>query len=146
MNIVIANDHTSVGLKNEIIKHLNSKDNIHITDLGASDNKRSDYPDYAVSALNNWDNAGYDFAVLICGTGAGMCISANKIKGIRAVVCSEPYTAIMARAHNDANVLCIGSRVVGEELAKLITDSFLKTSFEGGRHLDRVKKIMQIEK
>jgi ribose 5-phosphate isomerase B len=146
MNIVIANDHTSVDLKNVIIRHLNNTDNINITDLGTSDDKRSDYPDYAVLALSNWDSAGYKFAVLICGTGAGMCISANKIKGIRAVVCSEPYTAMMSRAHNDANVLCMGSRVVGLELAKLITDSFLETSFEGGRHLDRVKKIMQIEK
>lgn len=144
--IIIGNDHTSIQLKQEIIKHLAEKYKIDATDCGAQGDQASDYPDYAQAVCKKLLSDGYDMGFLICGTGAGMCITANKINGIRAVMCSEPYSAKLARNHNDANILCIGARVVGSELAKLIIDSFIEAKFEAGRHARRVAKIMAIEK
>ena len=146
MKIAIGNDHAGILLKREIVGYLAGKEeDMSVTDYGAQDKPGLDYPDYAWEICNKVLNSGYVRGILLCGTGAGMCMAANKVCGIRAVVCSDPYTAQLARAHNDANVLCIGARVVGGELAKLIVDAFIEAPFEGGRHALRVAKIMNIE-
>ena len=146
MEIAIANDHAAILLKHDILKYLNEKKNVTAKDFGALENQCClDYPEYAWEVCCKVLSGKFDKGILICGTGSGMCIASNKVRGIRAVVCSDPYTARFARAHNDANILCIGSRVVGCELAKFIVDTFVETSFEGGRHSSRVAKIMDIE-
>jgi ribose 5-phosphate isomerase B len=139
VKILITNDHTSIELKTAIIAHLAEK-KISVTDIGANE-KGTDYPVYAFAAAEKIASGEFDLGILLCGTGAGMCIAANKVRGIRAVVCSEPYTARLSREHNNAQILCIGARVVGSELAKLIVDEFLKAEFEGGRHQARVDMI-----
>ena len=144
MNVVIGNDHAAIQLKHEVIEYLKNQ-GITVKDKGAQEKTSKEYPDYAQEVCNNILSGEYQLAILLCGTGAGMCITANKIRGIRSVVCSEPYTAQLSRAHNNANVLCLGARVVGTELAKLIVKAFLETPFEGGRHADRVAKISDIE-
>ena len=143
MKIVIANDHAAIRLKHDIVEYL--KDKAIVTDLGAQAREGLDYPDYARRVTDGITSGQYDMGILVCGTGAGMCMSANKVNGIRAVVCSDSFTARMARAHNDANIICMGERVVGDELAKVILDEFLNTPFEGGRHAGRVAKIMAFE-
>ena len=145
MKVIIGNDHAAIGLKQDIMIHLEAMDDYCVADIGAQDKSGSDYPDYAREVCKMVLNDGYDKGILLCGTGAGMCMAANKVKGIRAVVCSDPYTAQLARAHNDANILCLGARVVGSELAKSIVDTFLVEPFAGGRHTARVAKIMDIE-
>ena len=144
MKIAIANDHVSVALKREIMQYLLNK-NIHCADYGHNEGERSDYPLYGETVARLVAAGEFDRGILICGTGAGICIAANKVKGIRAVVCSEPYTAKLAREHNDCNILCFGARVVGVELAKMMVDAWLCAQFEGGRHLDRVRMITDIE-
>ena len=149
MKIAIANDHGAIDLKKELMVYLLNKDvneeTITITDLGVNA-PPADYPDYAEKVAKTIIEGDHDLGILLCGTGAGMCMSANKIKGIRAVVCSEPYTARLSREHNDANILCMGARVVGSELAKMIVDAWLSAEFEtGGRHKARVDKIMALE-
>ena len=141
--IAIGNDHAAISLKHDIIEYLENRG--AIADLGAQDRQGLDYPDYALSVCKSVIDGESELGILLCGTGAGMCIAANKIRGIRAVVCSDPCTARFARVHNDANILCIGARIVGTELAKTIVDAFLSASFEGGRHEERVAKIMKIE-
>ena len=105
-----------------------------------------DYPVYGEKVGRAVAAGDVDFGIVICGTGLGISLAANKVRGIRAVVCSEPYTARLARQHNDANVLAFGARVIGIELAKMIVDEFLSAKFEGGRHQRRVDMIMDIEK
>jgi ribose 5-phosphate isomerase B len=112
-----------------------------VVDMGSNGEKGTDYPVYAKAAAKAIAAGEADLAILLCGTGAGMCIAANKVAGVRAVVCSEPYTARLSREHNNAQVLCIGARVVGAELAKAIVDAFLQGEFEGGRHLARVEML-----
>ena len=141
----IGNDHVAVDLKNEIVKHLESQ-GITVKNYGTDTVASCDYPDVAIRLGQAINDNEVDYGILICGTGVGMSISANKIKGIRAAVCSEPYSAKMARAHNNANVLCFGSRVIGPELAKMIVDAFVNNEFEGKRHQRRVDKINAIEK
>ncbi|MCL1998546.1 MAG: ribose 5-phosphate isomerase B [Turicibacter sp.] len=138
MRVIIGNDHAAVQLKQSIVGFLRQK-GIEVYDIGVGVGEKVDYPDNAVALCERL--AEFDLGVLVCGSGVGMCISANKVKGIRAVVCSEPYSARMARAHNDANVLCLGARVVGDELAFEIVSAFLDTDFQGGRHGIRVEKI-----
>ena len=126
-----------------LLQHLNEK-NFFVSDIGSRGEKEN-YPDYAFAAAEKIIAGEFDFAILLCGTGAGMCISANKVRGIRAVVCSEPYTARLSRQHNNAQILCLGARVVGAELAKEIVDAFLAAEFEGGRHSERVDLIANYE-
>ncbi|MCL1882902.1 MAG: ribose 5-phosphate isomerase B [Defluviitaleaceae bacterium] len=145
MKIVITNDHAATGLKEEILAHLKQKKSLTVIDDGSKGEKGVDYPEYALSAAKKISSGECDFGIFLCGTGAGMCIAANKIRGIRAVVCSEPYTARLSREHNDAQILCIGARVVGSELAKMIIDTFLEAKFEGGRHQARVEMFMAYE-
>lgn len=145
MKIAIGNDHSAVELK-EIIKEFLQEKGYEVLDLGTNSTESCDYPIYGEMVGRAVTEKRADFGIAICGTGLGISLAANKVKGVRACVCSEPYTAKMSRLHNDANVLCFGARVVGSELAKMITEVWLDTEFEGGRHQRRVDLIMDIEK
>jgi ribose 5-phosphate isomerase B len=144
MKFFVATDHAGIDLKNATVEMLKAKGH-EVEDLGPFSKDRVDYPDYAVkvceSVLGNPGTQG----VLICGSGIGMSMAANRHHGIRAALCHDAYTAQMARAHNDANVLCFGERIVGMGVAESIIDAWLAASFEGGRHCGRVDKIEAIE-
>ncbi len=145
MKIAIGSDHAGFELK-ETIKTFLKEKGIEVIDFGTYSEERVDYPDYAIPLAESVANGEEDFGILICGTGIGMSIAANKVKGIRASLCSDVYSAHSAREHNNANVLCLGGRVLGKELAKEIVDKWLSSSFLGGRHKRRVDKIMNYEK
>lgn len=144
MKYVIGNDHGGLELE-EVVKDELEKLGHEVYHVGAYDSESVDYSDYAKKACTEVIEGRADFAILICGTGLGMSISANKIQGIRAACVSEAYSARMSRAHNNANTLCIGARVIGSETCRMIVDEFVNTEFEGGRHQRRVDKIMDIE-
>ena len=144
MKVAIASDHGGYALKEIIRKHLEDKGNEY-TDCGTHSEESCDYPDYAELACTEVLAGKAQFGILICGTGIGIGISANKIRGIRAALCHDEYSARYARAHNDANVLTMGARVIGSGLAESIVDVFLAGQFEGGRHARRVAKIAAIE-
>jgi ribose 5-phosphate isomerase B len=145
MKIAIASDHAGFELKNSILSYL--KENGHtVKDFGTYSSERADYPEYGQKASMAVVSGEYERGILICGTGVGMSITANKIHGIRAVVCSESYSAILSRQHNDANILCLGGRVVGPGLANHIVEEWLSAVFQGGRHADRLALISEIEK
>lgn len=137
-------DHVGFILKEEILTHLAQR-GIEVLDKGTWSGERTSYPRYASAVAQAVVAGEADGGILICGTGVGISITANKFAGIRAVVCSEPYSAQLSRQHNDTNVLAFGSRVVGLELAKMIVDAWLDAKFEGGRHLARVEAIKAIE-
>ena len=145
MKIGIGNDHSAVELKAEIIGFLKEK-GYEIVDFGTNSTESCDYPIYGEKVARAVAAGEVEKGILICGTGLGISLAANKVEGIRAVVCSEPFTAKMSRAHNNCNILALGARVVGAELAKMIVDTWLSTEFEGGRHQRRVDMIMDIEK
>lgn len=145
MKIAMGNDHSAVELKTIIKEHLQGK-GYEVLDLGTNSTESCDYPEYGEKVGCAVASGEADLGIAICGTGLGISLAANKVKGIRACVCSEPYTARMSRLHNNCNVLCFGARVVGSELAKMIVDEWLATEFEGGRHQRRVDLIMDIEK
>ena len=136
----IAADHAGLDLKRALVTEL-EKRGIAVRDFGTTTSDSVDYPDFAHAAARAIEGGEIEQAILICGTGVGMSISANRHAAVRAVVCSEPLSARMARQHNDANVLCMGARVVGTGTAIDIVDAFLAASFEGGRHAPRVAKI-----
>lgn len=146
MKIALASDHAASDLREIIRAHLESRGFEPVVFDVTVPRPTDDYPVYADMAARAVANGECELGILICGTGIGMSLAANKVKGIRAAVCSEPYSAKMARAHNNANILCFGARVVGSELAKMIVDTYLDTSFEGGRHQRRVDMIMKIER
>lgn len=137
-------DHVGFILKEEILAHLRAR-GVEVIDKGAWSAQRTDYPRYASAVAQAVIAGEVDGGILICGTGVGISITANKFPGIRAVVCSEPYSAQLSRQHNNTNILAFGSRVVGLELAKMIVDSWLDATFEGGRHQTRVEAIAAIE-
>ena len=145
MKYIIGNDHGGLDLE-EVVKDELEKLGHEVYHVGAYDSESVDYSDYAKKACTEVIEGRADFAILICGTGLGMSISANKIQGIRAACVSEAYSARMSRAHNNANTLCMGARVIGSETCRMIVDEFVNTKFEGGRHQRRVDKIMDIEK
>lgn len=145
MKIGIGNDHSALELKAEIIEFLKEKGN-EVVDYGTYTTESCDYPMYGEKVGRAVASGEVEKGILICGTGLGISLAANKVPGVRAAVCSEPYTARMSRAHNDCNVLAFGARVVGAELAKMIVEVWLDTEFEGGRHQRRVDMIMDIEK
>ncbi len=145
MKLAIGCDHTALQMKNEIIEYLTEK-NYTVEDFGAYYGESSDYPVYGEAVARAVAGGGFDFGILICGTGIGISLAANKVCGIRAAVCSEPYSASMARRHNDANIIAFGARVIDINRAKEITDAFLSAEFEGGRHTARVDMIMGIER
>jgi ribose-5-phosphate isomerase B len=140
MKIAIGSDHAGFYLKEDIKKYLDEK-NIEVIDMGPFDDKRVDYPDYGHAVGHEVIDNNLDFGIVMCGSGIGISISSNKVKGIRAALCSEPYSAKLARRHNDANVLAMGARLIGHDMAIEIVEAFLNEKFEGGRHISRVKKI-----
>ncbi len=142
--IAIGSDHAAAALRQIIMDYLDEKQ-IPYIDCG-TDESPSDYPVIAKKVCAKIQSGDAKRGVLVCGTGIGMSLTANKMKGIRAAVCSETYSAKYTRLHNDANVLCMGERVVGSGLAKEILEVFLTTEFEGGRHARRVDMIMELEK
>lgn len=144
MKIAVGSDHAGFDLKNEIIKYLTDK-GIELKDFGTYTKESCDYPDYAFKVATEVANKNYDLGILVCGTGIGISIAANKVKGIRAAVCSDTFSAHASREHNNANILAMGERVVGPGLAFDIVDAFLNASFQGGRHARRVDKISKIE-
>ena len=144
MKIVIGNDHAGPVLKTAIKEHLKDR-GIDVLDLGVKVGEKIDYPKIAEAVALKVANKQADLGIIICGTGIGVSISANKVKGIRAACVSEPYSAKLSREHNDANILCFGARVVGEELAKMIVDEFIDAEFLGERHKRRVQMIADIE-
>lgn len=145
MKIAIGCDHVGIILKPAITEHLVAR-GITVIDKGANSNERTDYPIYGKAVAEAVANGEADLGIVICGSGVGISIAANKVKGIRAVVCSEPYSAKLSRSHNNTNVLSFGSRVIGSELAKMIVDAWLDAEFEGERHQKRVEMIADIEK
>lgn len=144
MRIAIGSDHGGFGLKTEIIRYL-EKRQIQFRDFGTYDDSPADYPDFAEAVARAVAGKEYDLGILICGTGVGISIAANKVPGIRAALCHDTFSARMARRHNDANVLAMGERVIGRGLALDIVDEFLRGTFDGGRHASRVDKIKAIE-
>ena len=141
MRVAIGSDHIAVELKTSLIGHL--KERYDVVDAGTDSGQRVDYQSVAWNVTQLHASGQCDRGILLCGTGVGMSLAANAAPGIRAVVCSEPYTARMSRLHNDTNVLCMGARVIGHELAKMIADMWLETPFEGGRHKARIDAIME---
>ena len=138
--IAVASDHAGLELKNALAREL-QKRGVEVRDFGTTTADSCDYPDFAHAVARAIANGEVERAILVCGTGVGMSIAANRHTAIRAVACSEPLSARMSRQHNDANVLCIGARVVGAGTAIDIVEAFLATTFEGGRHATRVAKI-----
>ncbi|WP_160678365.1 ribose 5-phosphate isomerase B [Clostridium sp. C8-1-8] len=145
MRIAIGSDHGGFRLKGEIIEHLKKK-GIEIQDFGTLKEESCDYADYAIQVAEAVVTKQFDFGILVCGTGIGVSIAANKVPGIRAAVCGDTFSAHATRQHNDANILALGERVVGTGLALDIVDIFLSSEFEGGRHATRIGKIAEIEK
>lgn len=143
--IAIGCDHGGYNLKTEILKHL-IKNGFEVKDFGTFDNTSVDYPDYGQVVAEAVKDEICDKGIIICGTGIGISIAANKVPGIRAAVCSDGFSARMSREHNDANILALGERVVGIGLALDMVDIWLKSEFLGERHKLRVDKISQIEK
>ena len=142
--IGIACDHAALGLKDELMKHFDET-GVEYVDYGTYENKSCNYPDYAEKVCTAIREGKHELGILVCGTGIGMSMAANKCKGIRAACCSDTFSARFTRMHNDANVLCMGARVIGAGLACDIADIFLNTGFEGGRHKTRVDMITALE-
>ncbi len=142
--IAIGCDHGGFTLKQEIISYLKKK-GYPYQDFGTYDTESCDYPVYGEKVARAVASGDCEKGLLFCGTGVGISLAANRVQGIRAVVCSEPYSAEMSRRHNDANVLCLGGRVIGPGLAEQIVDVWLHTEFEGGRHERRVRMLDSIE-
>lgn len=144
MKIALGSDHGGFVLKNEILKHLQDQ-GYDVHDFGCYSAESVDYPDIAHVVCDKLVKGEYDRGILICGTGIGISIAANKVPGIRAALCGDCFSAKMAREHNNSNILALGERVTGTGVAKMITDIWLTTEFEAGRHGRRVDKISDIE-
>lgn len=145
MKIAIGNDHAAVEMKNLIKEYLEEK-GYEVINFGTDTLDSVDYPLYGEKVGNAVVSGEADLGIAICGTGVGISIACNKVNGVRAVCCSEPYSAKLSRIHNNSNVLCFGARVIGPELAKMIVDEWLGAEFLGGRHQRRVDIIAEIEK
>ena len=145
MKIAIGNDHTGLALKQEIQKYIEEKYGFEVVNYGVDTTESMDYPVIGEKVAKAVVSGDADRGIVICGTGIGISLAANKVKGIRCVVCSEPYSAQMSRRHNNTNMLAFGARVIGPELAKMIVDAFLTEEFEGGRHQRRIDLITKIE-
>lgn len=144
MKIGIGNDHAAVDMKKEVVAFLEEK-GYEVVNFGTDSKDSCHYPEYGRKVAEAVAAKEVDLGILICGTGVGISLAANKVKGIRAVVCSEPYSAKLSRQHNNTNVLAFGARVIGIELAKMIIEEWLDAEFMGGRHQDRIDMIMEIE-
>ena len=144
MKIAVANDHGAVELKHEIVKYLEAQGH-EVINFGVDVAESVDYPIQGLKVARAVVDGVAERGIALCGTGIGISLTANKVPGIRAAVCSEPYSASMAKKHNNANIIAIGARVVGRDLAKMILDAFFDNEFEGGRHARRVAQMMQVE-
>ena len=144
MKIAIGCDHGGLEHKNAIVKHLKNR-GFDVEDFGIYEQVSVDYPDIAKKVCQSIVNNDNERGILVCGTGIGMSLAANKFKGIRAAVCSEHFSAKYTRLHNDSNILCLGGRVIGIGTALELVDLFVDTEFEGGRHQNRINKITEIE-
>lgn len=144
MKLAIGNDHSAVEMKNEVMEYLKSK-GVEVVNVGTNTAERFDYPVAGYRVAKLVASGEVDGGVLICGTGVGISLAANKVKGIRACVCSDPYTAKLSKQHNNTNIIAFGARVIGVETAKMIVDEWLDARFEGGRHAERVALITEIE-
>lgn len=144
MKVAAASDHAGLELKQWVVEHLRQSGHT-VVDLGPASNDSVDYPDFAQKVAQAVRDGQVDRGVLVCGTGVGMSMSANRVPSIRAALCTDEFTARMTRAHNDANVLCLGQRVIGVGVALGIVDAFMSTPFEGGRHAQRVQKMSALE-
>lgn len=144
MKVVIGADHAGVELKDAVVAYLKGK-GVDVEDVGTHGNDSVDYPDFASTVASKVGRGEANFGVLVCGTGLGMAIVANKYRGVRAVPCTSEFAARASRQHNDANVLCLGERLVGTGLGLAIAEAFFETSFEGGRHERRTQKIADVE-
>ena len=136
-------DHGGFSLKTVLIEHLVASGH-EVLDLGTHSNERVDYPDFAETVAKSVASGEVEFGLLVCGSGIGVCMAANKVSGIRAATIHDVTSAPLSRAHNDANVICLGERLIGPEVAKEALDIFLASEFQKGRHLNRVKKINEI--
>ncbi|WP_102401449.1 ribose 5-phosphate isomerase B [Haloimpatiens massiliensis] len=145
MRIAIGSDHGGFNLKSDVINHLKDK-GIEVKDFGTDSTESCDYPEFAEKVATEVVAKNFDLGILICGTGIGIGIAANKIPGVRAALCSDTFSAHACREHNNANILTMGERVVGKGLALDIVDTFISTDFQGGRHERRVDKISDLEK
>lgn len=143
MRIAVGSDHAGFSLK-ESLKAFLTEGGHEVVDLGTHSEERADYPDFAGAVARAVDSGEADRGVLVCGSGIGMCMGANRLKGVRAAVLCDDYDAGMSRRHNDANVACLGARKVDAERARELLDIFLSTPFEGGRHEGRVRKLGEI--
>lgn len=144
MKLAIGNDHAAVDMKNEIKAYLESK-GIEVVNVGTDSTDRFNYPVSGYKVGRLVADGAVDGGVLICGTGVGISLAANKVKGVRACVCSEPYTARLSKQHNNSNIIAFGARVIGIDMAKMIVDEWLSAEYEGGRHQPRVDMIAEIE-
>ncbi len=144
MKIGIGSDHAGFDMKNELREILKEMGH-EVTDYGTFTNERCDYPVYGEKVANAVVVGEVDCGVLLCGTGIGMSLAANKVRGIRAAAVSEAYSARLSKQHNNANIICIGARVVGIETARMICEEWLGAEFQGGRHQDRIDLIMAIQ-
>lgn len=144
MKIAIGNDHVAVEMKNHIKEYLEAKGH-EMIDFGTHTTERCDYPIYGKKVADAVASKKCDVGILICGTGIGISLAANKVKGIRAAVCSDPYSARLTKQHNNANIIAFGARVIGEATAEMIVDEFLNAEYEGGRHQNRIDMISAIE-
>ena len=145
MKLVLAADHAGVKLKAAVAAHLAATTDHEVTDLGTYTDEPVDYPPICANAARHVVRGDADLAIVIGGSGQGEAIAANKVHGVRAALCHDEFTARLARQHNDANVLSLGARVLAPELACVIVDTFLATSFEGGRHARRIEELGEIE-
>ena len=144
MKLAIGNDHVAVDMKKEIKEYLESK-GIEVVDVGTNSTERFNYPVSGYKVAKMVAGNEVDAGVLICGTGVGISLAANKVRGIRACVCSDPYTARLSKQHNNTNIIAFGDRVIGIETAKMIVDEWLNAKYEGGRHQNRIDMIKEIE-
>ncbi len=145
MKIAIGCDEAAYRLKMVIIKHLEGRKDIELKDFGAKENETVLYPDVAKAVAEAVASGEFERGILVCGTGIGMAITANKVNGIRAAVCHDPFSAERARKSNDAQIMCMGERVIGTELAKYLVDIWLKCEFAGGGSTPKVERIKEIE-
>lgn len=145
MRIGIGNDHVALAMKKEIAHYIYEKYGYEVVDFGTNSKERFDYPVAGESVANAVIDGSIDYGIVICGTGVGISLAANKVNGIRCVTCSEPYSARLSKQHNNTNMLAFGARVIGIELAKDIVDAWLSSKFEGGRHQHRIDMIEKIE-
>lgn len=144
MKLAIGNDHVAVEMKKEIMAHLEAK-GVEVVDVGTNSTESFHYPISGYKVARLVADGKVDGGILICGTGVGISLAANKVKGIRACVCSEPYTAKLSKMHNNSNIIAFGARVIGIETAKMIVDEWVGAEFEGGRHATRVDMLTEIE-